>query len=289
MASSPSGARLTLSSLAGFRAMNPGGMKFLVIVRNSACVSRQGGSRGSGRSAHTWNGLHPRQDSSQRAGEAACPARERTSYTPRSRSQSVGGQRCHLPPEAGIPTQVLMIQWQPLQPGEQDRPLVPRLEVKVSENGGWNSVVPPLLLHEEIVRVARVRLERVSPKYDRPIDPNGSHRLHLSPRDESTIVSLFAVMRWKTKKTTTMTTMIAYDIKAIMRENERERGRTANISAAAYSFGGDTRYLVEIDPEGIFFAILGAVLFLPGFYYTRIAYYAYKGYTGFSFANIPAV
>ncbi|CAN1263745.1 Leucine-rich repeat receptor-like serine/threonine-protein kinase RGI4 [Linum perenne] len=31
----------------------------------------------------------------------------------------------------------------------------------------------------------------------------------------------------------------------------------------------------------------GVVLFIPGFYYTRIAYYAYKGYKGFSFANIP--
>ncbi|XP_047313283.1 transmembrane protein 230-like [Impatiens glandulifera] len=41
--------------------------------------------------------------------------------------------------------------------------------------------------------------------------------------------------------------------------------------------------------HGIFFAILGAVLFLPGFYYTRIAYYAYKGYKGFSFSNIPPV
>lgn len=41
--------------------------------------------------------------------------------------------------------------------------------------------------------------------------------------------------------------------------------------------------------SGLFFAILGAVLFIPGFYYTRIAYYAYKGYKGFSFANIPPV
>ncbi|CAA6672176.1 unnamed protein product [Spirodela intermedia] len=41
--------------------------------------------------------------------------------------------------------------------------------------------------------------------------------------------------------------------------------------------------------QGLFFAALGAVLFLPGFYYTRIAYYAYKGYKGFSFANIPPV
>ncbi|GAV59720.1 DUF872 domain-containing protein [Cephalotus follicularis] len=41
--------------------------------------------------------------------------------------------------------------------------------------------------------------------------------------------------------------------------------------------------------HGIFFAVLGAILFIPGFYYTRIAYYAYKGYKGFSFSNIPPV
>ncbi|CAK9206080.1 unnamed protein product [Sphagnum jensenii] len=41
--------------------------------------------------------------------------------------------------------------------------------------------------------------------------------------------------------------------------------------------------------HGIAFSILGALLFMPGFYYTRIAYYAYKGYKGFSFSNIPAV
>ncbi|KAJ6815750.1 transmembrane protein 230-like [Iris pallida] len=46
--------------------------------------------------------------------------------------------------------------------------------------------------------------------------------------------------------------------------------------------GGDATH-------GIFFAILGSLLFLPGFYYTRIAYYAYKGYKGFSFANIPTM
>ncbi|KAI3472432.1 hypothetical protein Pfo_029553 [Paulownia fortunei] len=40
---------------------------------------------------------------------------------------------------------------------------------------------------------------------------------------------------------------------------------------------------------GLFFAILGGILFIPGFYYTRIAYYAYKGYKGFSFSNIPPV
>ncbi|GAB2267391.1 hypothetical protein Dimus_002376 [Dionaea muscipula] len=46
--------------------------------------------------------------------------------------------------------------------------------------------------------------------------------------------------------------------------------------------GGDTGH-------GLFFTILGGVLFIPGFYYTRIAYYAWKGYKGFSFSNIPPV
>ncbi|KAB5514709.1 hypothetical protein OIU76_027142 [Salix suchowensis] len=41
--------------------------------------------------------------------------------------------------------------------------------------------------------------------------------------------------------------------------------------------------------HGLFFAILGVVLFIPGSYYTRIAYFAYKGYKGFSFSNIPPV
>ncbi|KAA0058204.1 transmembrane protein 230-like protein [Cucumis melo var. makuwa] len=39
----------------------------------------------------------------------------------------------------------------------------------------------------------------------------------------------------------------------------------------------------------VFFSLLGGLLFIPGFYYTRIAYYAYKGYKGFSFSNIPPV
>ncbi|KAF3591800.1 hypothetical protein DY000_02027582 [Brassica cretica] len=41
--------------------------------------------------------------------------------------------------------------------------------------------------------------------------------------------------------------------------------------------------------HGVFFIVLGCLLFIPGFYYTRIAYYAYKGYQGFSFSNIPPV
>ena len=33
--------------------------------------------------------------------------------------------------------------------------------------------------------------------------------------------------------------------------------------------------------------IIGIITFLPGFYYIRIAYYAWKGYSGFSFKDIP--
>ncbi|KAM7485421.1 hypothetical protein LguiA_001430 [Lonicera macranthoides] len=51
---------------------------------------------------------------------------------------------------------------------------------------------------------------------------------------------------------------------------------------AVNKVGGDRTH-------GISFAILGSILFIPGFYYTRIAYYAYKGYKGFSFSNIPPV
>ncbi|CAN6864081.1 hypothetical protein F2Q69_00040596 [Brassica cretica] len=40
--------------------------------------------------------------------------------------------------------------------------------------------------------------------------------------------------------------------------------------------------------HGVFFIVLGCLVFIPGFYYTRIAYYAYKGYKGFSFSSIPS-
>uniref|UniRef100_A0A5B6YTZ4 Transmembrane protein 230 n=1 Tax=Davidia involucrata TaxID=16924 RepID=A0A5B6YTZ4_DAVIN len=59
-------------------------------------------------------------------------------------------------------------------------------------------------------------------------------------------------------------------------------GIVVGIFMAYDKVGGDRTH-------GLFFAILGGMLFLPGFYYTRIAYYAYKGYKGFSFNNIPPV
>lgn len=59
-------------------------------------------------------------------------------------------------------------------------------------------------------------------------------------------------------------------------------GIVLGIIMASYKVGGDRAH-------GVFFTMLGSILFIPGFYYTRIAYYAYKGYKGFSFSNIPPV
>ncbi|KAH7424263.1 hypothetical protein KP509_12G097700 [Ceratopteris richardii] len=42
-------------------------------------------------------------------------------------------------------------------------------------------------------------------------------------------------------------------------------------------------------PQGLVFTLFACGLFFLGFYYTRRAYYAYKGYKNFTFANIPAV
>ncbi|KAL3675052.1 hypothetical protein R1sor_025000 [Riccia sorocarpa] len=36
------------------------------------------------------------------------------------------------------------------------------------------------------------------------------------------------------------------------------------------------------------FLVLGFLLFLPGFYETRIAYYSWRGHKGYSFSRIPA-
>ncbi|KAL8149445.1 uncharacterized protein LOC141706394 [Apium graveolens] len=45
-----------------------------------------------------------------------------------------------------------------------------------------------------------------------------------------------------------------------------------------YKVGGD-------HAHGVFFGILGAMLFIPGVYYTWVAYHAYKGYKLFSSSN----
>ncbi|XP_072042389.1 transmembrane protein 230-like [Amphiura filiformis] len=45
----------------------------------------------------------------------------------------------------------------------------------------------------------------------------------------------------------------------------------------------DTKYSDRFWPV----IFLGVILFVPGFYHVRLALYAYKGYAGYSFDDIP--
>lgn len=45
----------------------------------------------------------------------------------------------------------------------------------------------------------------------------------------------------------------------------------------------DTKYSDRLWPM----IVLGGIMFLPGAYHIRIAFYAYKEYPGYSFADIP--
>jgi Transmembrane proteins 230/134 len=46
-----------------------------------------------------------------------------------------------------------------------------------------------------------------------------------------------------------------------------------------------TRTLAYV--QALALTILGSITFLPGLYYTRIAYYAWKGVPGYSYDQIP--
>jgi hypothetical protein len=47
-------------------------------------------------------------------------------------------------------------------------------------------------------------------------------------------------------------------------------------------------YLTGVERgTGIALLTLGSITFIPGFYHTRIAYYAWKGYEGYSLDDIP--
>jgi hypothetical protein len=39
--------------------------------------------------------------------------------------------------------------------------------------------------------------------------------------------------------------------------------------------------------RGIPLIVLGSITFLPGFYYVRLAYYAWRGYRGYDYSLIP--
>ncbi|CAF0927498.1 unnamed protein product [Brachionus calyciflorus] len=55
------------------------------------------------------------------------------------------------------------------------------------------------------------------------------------------------------------------------------------IGALLYTGHIDAQYSDRMWP----LFILGSLLFLPGFYHVRIAYYAWRKYEGFSFDDIP--
>lgn len=42
------------------------------------------------------------------------------------------------------------------------------------------------------------------------------------------------------------------------------------------------------DASAMPLLIIGALTFIPGFYHVRLAYYAWKGYYGYSFSDIPS-
>ncbi|KAH8953193.1 hypothetical protein BDL97_08G011200 [Sphagnum fallax] len=49
-----------------------------------------------------------------------------------------------------------------------------------------------------------------------------------------------------------------------------------------------TRHMGGDSSQAYGFLVLGVLLFLPGFYETRIAYYSWRGYKGYSYSRIPA-
>lgn len=49
-----------------------------------------------------------------------------------------------------------------------------------------------------------------------------------------------------------------------------------------------TEHMEGDSSQAYGFLVLGILLFLPGFYETRIAYYSWRGYKGYSYSRIPA-
>jgi hypothetical protein len=48
-----------------------------------------------------------------------------------------------------------------------------------------------------------------------------------------------------------------------------------------------TEHMEGDSSQAYGFLVLGLLLFLPGFYETRIAYYSWRGYKGYSYSRIP--
>jgi len=54
-----------------------------------------------------------------------------------------------------------------------------------------------------------------------------------------------------------------------------------------FSFLHAAGHFVNKDGAGWGFLVLGLLTFIPGFYHSRIAYYAWRGYSGYSLRSIP--
>eukprot|EP00891_Asterochloris_glomerata_P001197 jgi/Astpho2/1197/Aster-x0050 len=61
------------------------------------------------------------------------------------------------------------------------------------------------------------------------------------------------------------------------------------IAGVVLLFTGIGLWATDPDAHGLVLFVLGLVIFVPGAYFSRIAYYAYKGREGYSFDAIPNV
>jgi hypothetical protein len=61
------------------------------------------------------------------------------------------------------------------------------------------------------------------------------------------------------------------------------------VAGVVLTFTGLGLWVTDPDAHGIALFVLGLVISLPGFYFSRIAYFAYKGREGYSFDEIPSV
>ncbi|KAL3148251.1 hypothetical protein ABBQ38_013722 [Trebouxia sp. C0009 RCD-2024] len=61
------------------------------------------------------------------------------------------------------------------------------------------------------------------------------------------------------------------------------------VAGTVLLFTGIGLWATDPKAHGFVLFTLGLIIFIPGFYFSRIAYYAYKGHPGYTFDVIPAV
>ena len=60
------------------------------------------------------------------------------------------------------------------------------------------------------------------------------------------------------------------------------------VGVACFS-GGLELVVTHHQSHGFAFVVLGLLAFIPGVYFSKVAYHAWKGHSGFSFTSIPDV